>query len=201
MIPVVADADTLFGATTRGPLIHLGGRDLITPRSTRYEGRKGHARCPTTLRDVRARQTKEHRRPPRPGGRAAHPPGSRQAAQRSPARTAASRRAARRTRRGTPTAGWSTDRARPAPSRRDAVGEPRGISGDVVDECLNHIIESRVRRTYILDRRSAAQAEAFDALGGHLLALASPPTGLSAEAHQRKECRMHNVHTSAKVQA
>ena len=29
MIPVVADADTLFGATTRGLLIHLDGRGLI----------------------------------------------------------------------------------------------------------------------------------------------------------------------------
>lgn len=29
MIPVVADADTLFGATTRGLLIHLGYRSLI----------------------------------------------------------------------------------------------------------------------------------------------------------------------------
>ena len=29
MIPVVADADTLFGATTRGLLIHLDYRGLI----------------------------------------------------------------------------------------------------------------------------------------------------------------------------
>lgn len=40
-----------------------------------------------------------------------------------------------------------------------------GISGDVIDECLNHVIESRVRRTYIRDRRPAEQATAFDALG------------------------------------
>jgi integrase len=40
-----------------------------------------------------------------------------------------------------------------------------GISGDVIDECLNHMIESRVRRTYIRDRREAQQVEAFDKLG------------------------------------
>lgn len=43
-----------------------------------------------------------------------------------------------------------------------------GISGDVIDECLNHIIESRVRRTYIRDRRPTEQARAFDALGARL---------------------------------
>jgi hypothetical protein len=46
-----------------------------------------------------------------------------------------------------------------------------GISGEVIDECLNHIIESRVRRTYIRDRRDAEQARAFDALGARLQAL------------------------------
>jgi len=76
-----------------------------------------------------------------------------------------------------------------------------GISGDVIDECLNHIIESRVRRTYIRDRRSAAQAEAFDALGSHLSALASPPAAPSSEVRPRREHRMHNVHTPVKVQA
>lgn len=45
------------------------------------------------------------------------------------------------------------------------------ISGDVIDECLNHKIESRVRRTYIRDRREAAQARAFDALGRYLSTL------------------------------
>lgn len=40
-----------------------------------------------------------------------------------------------------------------------------GVSGDVIDECLNHMIESRVRRTYIRDRRHEEQAAAFDALG------------------------------------
>lgn len=48
-----------------------------------------------------------------------------------------------------------------------------GFSGDVIDECLNHVIESRVRRTYIRDRRPEEQARAFDALGAHLQRLAS----------------------------
>lgn len=43
-----------------------------------------------------------------------------------------------------------------------------GISGDVIDEALNHMIESRVRRIYIRDRREADQARAFDALGARL---------------------------------
>jgi integrase len=47
-----------------------------------------------------------------------------------------------------------------------------GISGDVIDECLNHVIESRVRRTYIRNRRPEEQARAFDALGSRLQALA-----------------------------
>ncbi|HRD95856.1 MAG TPA: tyrosine-type recombinase/integrase, partial [Rubrivivax sp.] len=46
-----------------------------------------------------------------------------------------------------------------------------GISGDVIDECLNHVIESRVRRTYIRDRRPEEQARAFDAVGARLAAL------------------------------
>jgi integrase len=52
-----------------------------------------------------------------------------------------------------------------------------GISGDVIDECLNHVIESRVRRTYIRNRRPVEQARAFDALGQRLQAL----TGAEAE--------------------
>ena len=48
-----------------------------------------------------------------------------------------------------------------------------GISGDVIDECLNHVIESRVRRVYIRDRREADQARAFDALGIRLQAIAA----------------------------
>jgi integrase len=43
-----------------------------------------------------------------------------------------------------------------------------GISGDVIDECLNHMLESRVRRIYIRDRRESDQARAFDALGAKL---------------------------------
>ena len=46
-----------------------------------------------------------------------------------------------------------------------------GISGDVIDECVNHIIESRVRRIYIRDRRESEQTIAFDALGAKLAQL------------------------------
>jgi integrase len=53
-----------------------------------------------------------------------------------------------------------------------------GVSGDVIDECLNHVIESRVRRTYIRDRRIVQQRQAFDALGKFLdgLVQANSPT-------------------------
>ena len=44
------------------------------------------------------------------------------------------------------------------------------VSSDVIDECLNHVIQSRVRRIYIRDRREDAQREAFEALG-HKLAM------------------------------
>lgn len=54
-----------------------------------------------------------------------------------------------------------------------------GISGDVIDECLNHVIESRVRRTYIRNRREADQIRAFDALGLRLAELVSPSTRAS----------------------
>ena len=56
-----------------------------------------------------------------------------------------------------------------------------GVSGDVIDECLNHVIESKVRRTYIRDRREADQALAFEALGEHLQAIwdSSPPLMLA----------------------
>jgi integrase len=47
-----------------------------------------------------------------------------------------------------------------------------GVNGDTIDECLNHQIESRIRRTYIRDRREADQARAFDALGARLSELA-----------------------------
>jgi hypothetical protein len=48
-----------------------------------------------------------------------------------------------------------------------------GISSDVIDECLNHMIQSRVRRIYIRDRREIEQAKAFDALGQELTKLIS----------------------------
>jgi hypothetical protein len=40
-----------------------------------------------------------------------------------------------------------------------------GVSTDVIDECLNHKLASKVARIYIQDRRLAEQARAFDALG------------------------------------
>jgi hypothetical protein len=43
-----------------------------------------------------------------------------------------------------------------------------GVSTDVIDECLNHIIASRVSRVYIHDRRLAEQAKAFNLLGAEL---------------------------------
>lgn len=46
-----------------------------------------------------------------------------------------------------------------------------GVSNDVIDECLNHIIASRVSRVYIRDRRLAEQAKAFDLLGKKLSAI------------------------------
>lgn len=48
-----------------------------------------------------------------------------------------------------------------------------GISTDVIDECLNHKLQSKVARVYIRDRREAEQARAFDALGSHLTSLFS----------------------------
>ena len=53
-----------------------------------------------------------------------------------------------------------------------------GVSRDVIDECLNHIIESRVRRVYVRNRRLSDQAKAFDALGECLnrLVLDAMPT-------------------------
>ena len=48
-----------------------------------------------------------------------------------------------------------------------------GFSTDVIDECLNHKLQSKVARIYIRDRREADQRRAFDALGVHLDALFS----------------------------
>ena len=55
-----------------------------------------------------------------------------------------------------------------------------GISGDVIDECLNHVIPSRVRRIYIRDRRPVEQALAFEALGAHLQELVGARSPLRA---------------------
>jgi integrase len=46
-----------------------------------------------------------------------------------------------------------------------------GVSTDVIDECLNHKLQSKVARIYIQDRRLAEQARAFDKLGAHLEAI------------------------------
>lgn len=43
-----------------------------------------------------------------------------------------------------------------------------GVSNDVIDAALNHVISSRVTRIYVRDRREADQARAFDALGAKL---------------------------------
>ena len=43
-----------------------------------------------------------------------------------------------------------------------------GFSSDVIDECLNHMIQGRVTRIYIRDRRETEQIRAFDALGEKL---------------------------------
>lgn len=48
-----------------------------------------------------------------------------------------------------------------------------GVSGDVIDECLNHVQPTKVRKAYIKDRRRAEQAVAFDRLGEVLASAAS----------------------------
>lgn len=48
-----------------------------------------------------------------------------------------------------------------------------GISTDVIDECLNHKLQSKMAKVYIQDRRQAEQARAFDALGQRLDAIVS----------------------------
>lgn len=55
------------------------------------------------------------------------------------------------------------------------------VADEVVDECLNHINESRMRRIYIHDRRESEQAEAFDALGEKLATLMTPATASQVE--------------------
>jgi integrase len=54
-----------------------------------------------------------------------------------------------------------------------------GISNDVIDECLNHKLQSRMSRIYIRDRREAEQAVAFDALGKRLSSLFDGISGAS----------------------
>jgi integrase len=46
-----------------------------------------------------------------------------------------------------------------------------GTSGDVINECLNHMQAGAMSRVYIQDRRGSQQAVAFDALGKYLEAL------------------------------
>lgn len=48
-----------------------------------------------------------------------------------------------------------------------------GVSTDVIDECLNHKLQSRVSRVYIRDRRESEQAQAFDTLGTRLAEIIS----------------------------
>ncbi len=60
-----------------------------------------------------------------------------------------------------------------------------GISGDVIDECLNHKIESRVRRIYVQDRREADQVRAFDVLGLRLAKLTDSEAADSTVVEQR----------------
>ena len=43
-----------------------------------------------------------------------------------------------------------------------------GHSTDVIDECLNHMMQRRISRVYIQDRREAQQVQAFNALGARL---------------------------------
>ncbi|OGB05447.1 MAG: hypothetical protein A3G29_10840 [Burkholderiales bacterium RIFCSPLOWO2_12_FULL_64_99] len=46
-----------------------------------------------------------------------------------------------------------------------------GVSGDVIDECLNHVIESNVRRRYVRTRRLDDQRKAFDLIGSKLTSI------------------------------
>lgn len=68
-----------------------------------------------------------------------------------------------------------------------------GISGDVIDECLNHVIESRVRRTYIRNRRPEEQARAFDALGSRLEQLATSYPADSTVVPLRRSAASSNL--------
>jgi integrase len=48
-----------------------------------------------------------------------------------------------------------------------------GFGTDVINECLNHVLQDRMAKVYIRDRREADQAKAFDALGAKLENLTS----------------------------
>lgn len=50
----------------------------------------------------------------------------------------------------------------------------RGVSTDVIDECLNHKSQSRMAKVYIRDRREQEQRRAFDVLGETLAKLSVP---------------------------
>lgn len=43
-----------------------------------------------------------------------------------------------------------------------------GVTNDVIDECMNHKLQSRVTRIYVRDRRVVEQQHAFDTLGHRL---------------------------------
>lgn len=62
-----------------------------------------------------------------------------------------------------------------------------GFSSDVIDECLNHKITSKVARVYIQDRRLADQARAFDALGA---AIVQTTTG------EKQRTKVHQLHVA-----
>lgn len=59
-----------------------------------------------------------------------------------------------------------------------------GFSTDVIDECLNHKLQSKVARIYIRDRREADQRRAFDALGTHLAELLTGDGGETSNVHR-----------------
>lgn len=61
-----------------------------------------------------------------------------------------------------------------------------GVSTDVIDECLNHKLQSKVAKVYVRDRREAEQAGAFKALGRKLQALAEGHHGAQVIELQSK---------------
>lgn len=63
-----------------------------------------------------------------------------------------------------------------------------GMSTDVIDECLNHMMQRRISRVYIQDRREAQQANAFNALGQKLAQLmqAAPETSNVVELELKR---------------